>query len=305
MSKSLTLVVMAAGMGSRYGGLKQIDPVGPGGEAVLDYSVFDARRAGFDRVVFVIRREIEETFRSVVGRRFEERMEVRYAYQELDKLPPGFSVPEGRQKPWGTGHALLCACEVMDKPCAVINADDFYGTDAYLVLAEFFSRPAPISGPDEYAMVGYALESTLSEHGTVARGVCATDPRGYLTSAEELVAIERTPEGIRNRQPDGSFRSLTGREIVSLNFWGFTPRILPNLTRLFELFLQRNQGNPKAEFYIPAAVNELVREGRARVKVLPTSARWFGVTYREDRPLVIDSIQRLIQAGAYPDRLWV
>jgi len=304
MNRPLTLVVMAAGMGSRYGGLKQIEPVGPCGEAVVDYSVFDALRAGFSRVVFVIRRDIEAAFRDAVGRRFESRVEVRYAFQELDKVPAGFTVPTGRTKPWGTGHALLCACEVVESPCAVINADDFYGADAYRVLGDFLGRN-PLPGQiEEYAMVGYALESTLSEHGTVARGVCATDAQGCLVSVEELTAIERTPDGIRHRQPDGTDRRLTGRETVSLNCWGFTLSIGAHLRRLFESFLRANPGNLKAEFYIPAAVNDLVREGCVRVKVLPTCAQWFGVTYREDRALVTQSIRRLVERGIYPARLW-
>ena len=300
----LTLVVMAAGIGSRYGGLKQIEPVGPGGEAVLDYSVFDALRAGFGRAVFVIRREIEETFRSVLGRRFESRMEVRYVFQELDKLPPGFGVPAGRQKPWGTGHALLCACEALDGPCAVINADDFYGADSYQVLAGFLASTPAGPGPAVYAMMGYRLKNTLSEHGTVARGVCRADPAGFLASVEELTAIEKLAQGARNKGADGTYRPLTGEEIVSLNFWGFPPSVGGHLQKLFLAFLEQNQSNPKAEFFIPTAVNQLIREGRARVKVLPTSASWFGVTYREDRPVVIESVRSLIRAGVYPERLW-
>jgi hypothetical protein len=303
-SPRLTLVVMAAGIGSRYGGLKQIQPVGPGGEAVLDYSVFDALRAGFGRAVFVIRREIEEAFRSALGRRFESRMDVRYVFQELGKLPPSFAVPAGRQKPWGTGHALLCACEALAEPCAVINADDFYGADAYRVLAQFLSRPAEPAGPETFAMVGYRLSHTLSEHGSVARGVCRVDPQGCLASVEELTAIERTPAGVRHKEADGRFRPLTGEEVVSLNCWGFSPSIGAHLQRLFAAFLERNRENPKAEFYIPAAVNDLIAAGQARVWVLPTSASWFGVTYREDLPFVIESIRALVRAGAYPERLW-
>lgn len=304
MSSSATLVVLAAGIGSRYGGLKQIDPIGPGGEAVLDYSVFDARRAGFGRVVFVIRRDIEATFRSVLGGRFEDRLEVRYAFQELDMLPAGQTVPPDRRKPWGTGHALLCAAEATDGPCAVINADDFYGAESFRALADFLTHPPADAERDIYAMVGFQLHRTLSEHGTVARGVCRTDAEGFLTEVEELTAIERTPEGARNREPDGSSRPLTGREIVSLNCWGFTPSIFAHLCRQFGVFLEENRDHPKAEFYIPSAVNELLREGQALVKVLPTTAQWLGVTYREDRPLVIEGIRALIRAGDYPERLW-
>ncbi len=302
---NLTLVVMAAGIGRRYGGLKQIEPVGPGGEAVLDYSVFDALRAGFGRAVFVIRRDLEEVFRAALGRRFESRMDVRYVFQELDKLPPGFVTPPTRQKPWGTGHALLCACEALAGPCAVINADDFYGADSYRVLARFLSQPPAPAGLETFAMVGYCLGNTLSDHGSVARGVCRLDADGYLASVEELTAIERTPQGVRHKEADGLYRPLTGQETVSLNFWGFTPAIAGHLDCLFRSFLEQNQASPDAEFFIPTAVNQLLHQGQARVKVLPTSATWFGVTYRDDRPFVIKSIDALIRAGAYPERLWL
>ena len=303
-NSSPALVVMAAGIGSRYGGLKQVEPVGPGGEAVLDYSVFDALRAGFGTVVFVIRKDIEEVFRSTFGRRFENRIEVRYVFQELDRLPAGYRCPSNRLKPWGTGHALLCASAQVDRPCAVINADDFYGADAYQVLASFLTSPSPLASHETYAMVGYRLKSTLSEHGTVARGVCQTDADGFLVSIEELTAIERTPQGACHKEADGRVRPLTGEEIVSLNFWGFPPSLGPQLQRLFSRFLDRNAENPKAEFYIPAAVNDLIQEGKARVRVLPTHASWFGVTYREDRPIVVESIRALIRQGLYPERLW-
>ncbi len=299
-----TLVVMAAGIGSRYGGLKQIDPVGPGGEAVLDYSVFDARRAGFGQVVFVIRRDIEKDFRDALGRRFEQQIEVRYAFQELTNLPSGYQVPAGRQKPWGTGHAVLSAAESVREPFAVINADDFYGAESYRVLAEFLIHPPPCPGRDLFAMVGFQLARTLSEHGTVARGVCQSDADGYLQSVVELTGIEQTPDGIRNQEAEGTYRKLTGHEIVSLNFWGFTPAFFPELRRLFHEFLDHNQANLKAEFYLPFAVNTLLVANQARVRVLETPASWFGVTYREDRPVVIDRIRALVRAGAYPERLW-
>jgi hypothetical protein len=299
-----TLVVMAAGLGSRYGGLKQIEPVGPNGEAVLDYSVFDALRAGFGRIVFVIRRDIEAAFRTALGGRFESRTDVRYVFQELDKLPPGFSLPAGREKPWGTGHALLCATEAFEGPCAVINADDFYGAESYQALVRFLADPPAGGGLDLCAMVGYRLRSTLSAFGTVARGVCATDEEGFLTAVEELTAIERVPEGARNKQADGTYRHLTGHETVSMNFWGFPPSIVAPLRRTFISFLEKNRMNPKAEFYIPVAVNDLIRAGTVKVKVLPTGASWFGVTYREDRPFVIENVRALVRAGLYPERLW-
>lgn len=302
-SQAPTLVVLAAGIGSRYGGLKQIDPVGPGGEAVLDYSVFDARRAGFGKIVFVIRRDIELAFRDALGRRFESRMDVRYAYQHLDLLPPGCAVPAGRQKPWGTGHAVLCAADVVHEPFAVINADDFYGAESYRVLAEFLQGPPSGVGRDLWAMVGFRLDRTLSAHGTVARGICATDAEGFLVSVEELTAIEKLPVGARHREADSTFRPLTGREIVSLNCWGFTPSLFGHLRRLFGEFLRRHAGDLKAEFFLPDAINQLIREGHAQVKVLPTASAWFGVTYREDRPVVVENVRALIRAGAYPERL--
>jgi len=290
-------------MGSRYGGLKQIDPVGPHGEVVLDYSVFDARRAGFGSVVFVIRRDIERAFRETVGRRFEDRLEVRYAFQELTSLPRGLAVPEGRTKPWGTGHATLCARPQVAEPFAVINADDFYGADSYRQLAGFLTPPAA-AGLETYAMVGFELGRTLSEHGINARGVCTVDAAGCLQSVQELTAIERTADGARNREADGSFRPLTARATVSLNCWGFRPSFFERLDEGFRQFLRENAANPKAEFYLPFAVNSLIQTGTAQVKVLPTSANWFGVTYREDRSVVMESIRRLIQAGTYPEKLW-
>lgn len=298
-----TLLVLAAGMGSRYGGLKQIDPVGPHGEVVLDYSVFDARRAGFGSVVFVIRRDIERAFRETVGRRFEERLEVRYAFQEVTSLPRGFAAPPDRTKPWGTGHAVLCARPQVTEPFAVINADDFYGPDSYRQLAGFLTQPAP-AGPETYAMVGFELGRTLSEHGTTARGVCTVDATGCLQSVQEMTAIERTPDGPRNREADGTLRPLLATDRVSMNCWGFQPSFFARLEEQFHQFLGANATSLKAEFYLPFAVNTLIQTGVARVQVLPTQADWFGVTYREDRPVVVASIRRLIAAGVYPESLW-
>lgn len=280
-----------------------MEPVGPAGEAVLDYAVFDAKQAGFGKFIFVIRREIEQDFRDSFGRRFAKHVNVDYALQELDMVPPGHYLPPERQKPWGTGHAVLCAAPLLDRPFAVINADDFYGAESFRVLARFLTQTAP-GNPDLFAMVGFQLDRTLSEHGTVARGLCQADAGGYLVSVEELTAIERQPGGARNREPDGSHRPLTGHEIVSMNCWGFTPKLLEGLRRLFGEFLDRSQANLKAEFYLPTAVNALIQEGRARVKVLPTPCHWFGVTYREDRAVVTESIRELVRAGEYPERLW-
>jgi len=290
---------MAAGMGSRYGGLKQIDPVGPAGETIIDYSIYDAMRAGFGRLVFVIRKEIEEPFKEVVGSRFEKRLPVEYVYQELDKLPAGFIVPEGRTKPWGTTQAVLMAEDVIREPFAVINADDFYGAESYRVLAEHLKSGAP-----EYAMVGFILRNTLSDFGSVARGVCRVNETGYLDRIEELTNIVRDGGGAKNTAPDGAVTQLSGDEPVSMNFWGFTPQIFPQLRDVFQRFLERNNKELKAETYVPNAVGELVSAGQAQVKVLRSRDSWFGVTYREDRPRVVDSIRALIDAGTYPGALW-
>lgn len=303
-SATPTLVVLAAGIGSRYGGLKQIDPIGPGGEAVLDYAIYDARQAGFGKFVFVIRKEIEADFRSAFSRRFENHVDVRYAFQELGMLPAGFALPAERKKPWGTAHATLCAEPQVNEPFTVINADDFYGAESYRILADFLRQPAGDAGEENYAMVGFRLERTLSQHGSVARGVCQIDADGVLLSVEELTSIEKRPGGLSNAEPDGTLRPLTGAEIVSLNFWGFQPAFFGHLRRLFGRFLEQNLTNPKAEFYLPAAVNSLIEERAARVTVLPTPCSWFGVTYREDRQRVAESIRSLIRAGRYPDVLW-
>jgi hypothetical protein len=284
-----TLLVLAAGMGSRYGGLKQIDPVGPAGETIIDYSIYDAMRAGFGKLVFVIRKDIEQQFREIIGTRFEQRIAVEYVYQELDKLPPGFSLPAGRTKPWGTTHAILMAEGVVKENFAAINADDFYGQQAYKVLAQHL-----ISGTPDYAMVGFILKNTLSDHGSVARGVSRTDANHYLTSIVEMTKIERDGAGAKNVEADGKITKLTGDEAVSMNFWGFTPVLFPQLKVEFEKFLKRAGGEQKSECYIPATVGELVTSGQAKCQVLRSSDSWFGVTYREDRPQVVESIRQLI-----------
>ncbi len=299
-----TLLVLAAGMGSRYGGLKQLDPMGPSGETLLDYSVFDALRAGFGRVVFVIRRDFQDQFREAVGRRFEGRTEVGYVFQELEALPGGFTRPATRQKPWGTGHAIWCARDEVKTSFAAINADDFYGAGAYRALADFFAAPpaANAAGPARFAMVGYQLDRTLSEHGSVARGVCAVDAHGDLRRVEECTGIERSsPDGlIRSPRPDGLSAEFTGAETVSMNFWGFTPALFPLLETGLERFLRANIDDPKTEYYIPVAVAETIAADAARVRVLPTDATWFGVTYREDKPVVAASLAALVRAGVYP-----
>lgn len=292
-----TLLVLAAGMGSRYGGLKQIDPVGPHGETIIDYSIYDAKRAGFDKVVFVIRKDIEDMFREVVGNKFAERLRVEYAYQELDKLPTGYSVPAGRTKPWGTGHAILMAESLIEEPFAMINADDFYGTDAFRVLGDYL-RQTPVES-NRYSMVGFTLRNTLSEHGTVARGVCQADEAGNLKKIVEMLKIEKVGGGARQED-----QHLTGDEPVSMNFWGFTPTLFRHLRMELELFLKKHGQEEKSEMLIPTVVNTLVKEQRAECRVLRTTSTWFGVTYKEDRPLVVEGIRKLITAGKYPARLW-
>jgi Nucleotidyl transferase len=294
-----TLLVLAAGMGSRYGGLKQIDPVGPNGETIIDYSIYDAMRAGFGKLVFVIRKDIAAQFREIVGSRFEKHIAVEYVFQELDKLPPGFSVPAGRTKPWGTTHAILMAADAIREPFAAINADDFYGPQSYRLLAQHLQ-----SGSMDAAMVGFTLRNTLSDFGSVARGVCQLDDEDYLQTVAELTRIEREGSGAKNTDPDGKVTKLGGYEPVSMNFWGFMPAVFAQLQTRFEEFLKLNGSNLKSECYIPISVGELVTGGQLRVKVLRTNDSWFGVTYREDRPHVVESIGKLIAAGDYPGRLW-
>lgn len=292
---TLTLVVLAAGMGSRYGGLKQIDPMGPGGETVLDYTVYDAVRAGFGRVLFIIRRDFADAFKASVGGRFEGKIQVDYAYQQLDMLPEGFAVPEGREKPWGTGHAVWCARESLHGPCAVVNADDFYGANSLKALADFL-RAEAAGGPPTYAMVGFPLGNTLSENGAVSRGVCAVGENGFLEDIEEHTGILASEVGAGKRYDPAT--------PVSMNCWGFDAReFLPQLDAAWREFVAARGKEPKAEFYLPAAVNSLVKAGTARVKVLPTTDNWFGVTYREDKPHVQAALAGLVASGVYPTPL--
>ncbi len=294
-----TLLILAAGMGSRYGGLKQIDPVGPSGETIIDYSIFDALRAGFGKLVFIIRKDFEDSFREKVGSRFEKRVAVEYVFQALEDIPSRFRVPAERTKPWGTTQAILQAANAIREPFAAINADDFYGAASYRELAGHLN-----AGTDDYAMVGFVLRNTLSEFGSVARGVCEVASDGFLKHIVELTKIERDGKGARNTDPAGVVTSLTGDEPVSMNMWAFTPRVFAQLRERFEQFLATNADDLKAECYIPMTVGELVRSGEARVKVLHSPDSWFGVTYREDRPRVVQSIRALIDAGAYPEKLW-
>jgi len=281
-------------MGSRYGGLKQIDPVGPGGETVLDYAVYDAARAGFGRVVFVIRRDFEAVFREKIGAKYAGRIEVDYVFQALDALPAGFAPAPGREKPWGTGHAVWCAREAVRENFGVINADDFYGEDSFRQLGDFLTRPAA-PGPAEWAMVGFRMANTLSEHGAVSRGVCREE-RGWLAGIEENHGI--TPEQV------GEGRKFAGEQIVSMNCWGFTPAVFAALDEQLRDFLATRGAEPKAEFYLPAAVAQAIGRGQARVRVLPTAAEWFGVTFREDKPRVVAAIAGLVERGLYPRKLY-
>ncbi|AHC16561.1 nucleotidyltransferase family protein [Salinispira pacifica] len=297
-----TLLILAAGMGSRYGGIKQIEPVGTNGEIILEYSIFDAIRAGFGKVVFVIRRDIKDDFDKHVLPRFSDRIPCEYVFQEMDDLPAGFSVPEDRSKPWGTAHAVLAARDVLKEPFAVINADDFYGKDAYRVMGEFL---ASRNGTDrEYAMVGYQLMKTVSENGTVSRGICQVDEQGCLTGMTEHTKLEKKSGHVLSHLDDGSSKRFTGDEAVSMNLFGFTPAVLPRMQEMFASFLRSTGPDLKSEFYIPTVANDAVNSGDASMKVLRSSAEWFGITYQEDRPGVVSSIQALVESGEYPESLW-
>ena len=304
MAKKPVLVVMAAGMGSRYGGLKQIDPVGSQGEAILDYSIYDAHQAGFDTVVIIIKEAIRKDFMDTVGKRLEKApVEIRYAYQELDKLPAGIEIPEGRTKPWGTSHAVLCAREQIDgAPFAVINADDYYGKAAFKVI---YDALASMTDPHGYCMVGYELGKTVTENGSVARGVCQTDANGYLTEVIERTSIETYEGGIRF-QENGRYTDLPADTTVSMNMWGFMPSFLEEIDARFGAFLKNAiPVNPlKCEYFLPLPVSQLIKEGKASVKVLTSPDRWFGVTYAADKPVVVAALKAMTDEGKYPEGLW-
>ncbi len=298
-----TLVVLAAGMGSRYGGLKQLDGVGPSGETIMDYSIYDAIRAGFGKVVFIIRKVFEEDFRTKILSKYEGRIPVEYVFQEMDKLPKGFTVPEGREKPWGTNHATMMASEVVREPFAVINADDFYGRDSFAVLADKLRQLEGQTG--QYCMVGYRVGNTLSESGSVARGVCQVNEQGMLTGVVERTAIERDAKGaICFTDEHGTVQTLEETTPVSMNMWGFTPDYFTFSERNFVDFLRATEGNLKAEFFIPLVVNQLIESGEATCQVLDTTSRWFGVTYAADRPDVVAKLQALADSGEYPSKLF-
>ena len=295
-----TLVILAAGMGSRYGGLKQLDEIGPNGEAIIDYSLFDAIRAGFGKVVFIIRHDFEDAFKARFDQKLQGKIDVEYVFQDLTDLPEGFSVPEGREKPWGTAHAIRSARNVVTTPFAAINADDFYGKEAYETVVKFLTGDV---ASDNYAMVGYRMDNTLSENGTVSRGLCVTDGDQNLVDIEELTKISLEADGIFYYRDDQK-NPLKGNETVSMNFWGFHPSLFNYLEEGFVEFLDEKGTELKSEFFIPMYVDELIKADKAKVKVLTSDAAWFGVTYQEDKPVVIDRVKQLISEGKYPSNLW-
>lgn len=300
------LVIMAAGMGSRYGGLKQIDPVDADGHIIMDFSIFDAKRAGFEKVVFIIKKAIEKEFKEGIGNRISEYMDVDYVYQELDTLPEGFEVPEGREKPFGTGHAILNCKDVVKGPFAVINADDYYGVHAFQEIYQYLSE----NEDDEkyrYAMVGYILSNTLTGNGYVSRGICETDAEGYLTGITERTHIENQENGVAYTEDDGvNWTPLSAESIASMNLFGFTASMLNELEAGFPRFLETGlKENPmKCEYFLPSVVGELIEQDKATVKVLKSTDRWYGITYKEDKQAVVDAIKRLKEEGVYPEHLW-
>ena len=297
-----TIVILAAGLGTRYGGLKQIDPVGPNGELLIDYSVYDALNAGFGKLVFVIRHYFENAFKEKFGGRFGDRAETAYAYQEMDACLDGFKAPADRDKPWGTAHAILVAKDVIDRPFVVINADDYYGPNSFKMMAEFLRGPE--ISPANYVMVGFGLRNTLSNYGAVSRGVCHCDEEIFLLDVVERKRVEKRGQAACYVDDDGTEHMLKGEEVVSMNLWGFHPAVFAHLSQQFRDFLAKHVNQPKSELYIPSAVDSLVKTGRVKVKVLRTHDNWFGVTYRQDREIAERSIARLIADGVYPEKLW-
>jgi NDP-sugar pyrophosphorylase family protein len=297
-----TLLILAAGMGSRYGSLKQVDPVGPAGETILEYSVYDAIRAGFGKVIFVIRRDIEKDFKEIFIHKLQKHIEVDYVFQEIDMVPSGIKVPSDRVKPWGTGHAVMVAASKIKEPFAAINADDYYGSDAYRKMAGYLSKLN--NTQTNYAMVGFDLDNTLSEHGFVSRGVCDVDQDANLVSVTERTRIEGTDKGVSYKDANDSSVYIDTKSIVSMNFWGFSPVFFSQLEDHFQDFIRDNSNNLKAEFFLPYVVDDLIKARKAGVKVLRSTDRWFGVTYKEDKPLVVAKIRELTENGLYPVNLW-
>jgi hypothetical protein len=300
-----TLVLMAAGLGSRYGGLKQIDPVGPSGEIIIDYSIYDALKVGFGKVVFIITKQNEEAFRERIGYRIEKLVDTEYVFQRVDDVPAGFEVPSDRKKPWGTGHAVMSCHNAVNTPFAVINADDFYGQASFKLLYDFLSEVDCQSDTYKYCMVGFQLENTLTEHGHVARGVCKVDANGYLQGINERTKIQKFEASAKYTEDGENWVDIPEGSTVSMNTWGFSPSIFKELDARFSPFLDFSKDNIlKAEYFLPTVVDNLILEGKACVKVLPSRERWYGVTYQEDKPIVKQAISELILKGIYPEKLW-
>jgi len=302
----LAMVIMAAGIGSRYGGLKQVDPVGPNGEIIIDYSLYDAWRAGIEQVVFIIRPDLEQVFKEKIGFEAEKHFEVSYVFQKIESgLPPGLKIPEGRTKPWGTGQAVMLCQPVISGNFLVLNADDFYGYEAIKKLADYLRQVKDEPSYYNYALVAYRLGNTLSEHGHVARGICQLSPDGYLLDLRERTKVQKFPDGIKYTEDGQTWHQLSPDDLASMNIFGLTPSIFPELQMRFRSFLTDPAIDlARAEFYIPEVVGAVAREGKGRVRVLTTEERWFGVTYQEDRPWVQASIRQLIKEGKYPEKLW-
>ncbi len=296
-----TLLILAAGLGSRYGGVKQMDKIGPSGESIIDYSIYDAIRAGFGKVVFVLNPTIEKDFKEIYEPRLKGKIETEFVLQKINNIPEGIEFNPERAKPWGTGHAVMMAEKVINEPFAVINADDFYGRDAYKVMTGFLQMLS--NDQTNYSMVGYRLKNTISEFGTVSRGICNTDENGFLTDVVERTSIERKGKTIVYVEDDKEVE-IDENSIVSMNFWGFTPRIFKQLDRDFRKFITENASRLKAEFYIPLVVNNLIKTSEATIKVLKSDAQWFGVTYQEDKPATIQKVAELVEKGVYPENLW-
>ncbi|MDD2243074.1 MAG: nucleotidyltransferase [Dysgonamonadaceae bacterium] len=297
-----TLFVLAAGMGSRYGGLKQLDGVGPSGETIMDYSIYDAVNAGFGKLVFVIRDTFENDFREKIVKKYEKKIPVELVFQDINNLPEGFKAPEGREKPWGTNHAVMMGKDVINEPFAVINADDFYGRESYKVLCDFLTKLENVN--DEYCMIGYRVGNTLSESGTVARGICETDIDSNLTGVVERTQIKRIDGVVKYKDENDQWIEIDDNTPVSMNMWGFTPDYFQYSENYFVNFLKENAENLKAEYFIPLLVNDLIIENKVNVKVLDTPSKWFGVTYAQDRPEVVAKLQKLVDEGVYPSPLW-
>lgn len=301
----ITLIIMAAGMGSRYGGLKQIDPVGPNGEIILDYSVYDAVKAGFTKVVFVIKHEIEDDFKKVIGNKYDGKVKIEYAFQNIDDIPEGFCVPEGRVKPWGTGHAILSCKDFVDGPFAVINADDYYGCDTFKKVYDELTRNKGESDKYQFCMAGFKIENTLTENGHVARGVCENEGN-ILTGINERTRIIKDGDKIKFTEDEGAtWTEIPKGTTVSMNFWGFTKDMMDELQKRFKVFFEKNKADlSKCEFYIPLAVDQLIQENKAQVSIVVTDEKWYGVTYKEDKPTVAKALKEKAENGTYPSPLF-